>query len=520
MNDDAPRYADLRDYLRVLRQHRVLIVALIVIAAGAALFFSARATPSYHATAVISFQDETELLALLGTSVLPGSAPDQTPAVRAQTIKSVPVLLAVKQALHTPLPIGALGGAISTKLDATAQLVNVTATSNKASFAAALANEFVGQVATQTTAEVKAQLSQAAQTLRRRLHGLGNSLVNQAERATLANEISRLEFLHANATPARVVALAAVPGVPVSPRPVRNAGLGALAGLLLGLIAAFVRDSLDRRLRTTDEIEAELGYPLIGHVRAEAMGRVVQPRDLAEPERAADVEAFRIIRQNLEFLGKDTPLRSIAVTSALPEEGKSTVAASLAFTIAAAGRRTLLIESDLRRPSLSGRLDLPVTPGLSDYLLGQARPEDVLRNVPMQLDGREDGDATGSALRQPILVCIAAGSPSGQSAELLASDRFRALLDEVSAVYDAVILDTAPLLPVADTLELLPRVDSVLLCVRAGRTTRDQARAAKAALEHFPPRPTGVVVTGLRPRDEPGYGLYPYYYSYVERVQA
>jgi receptor protein-tyrosine kinase len=511
MNDDAPRYANLRDYLRVLRHHRVLIVALVVIAAGAALFFSARATPSYQATAVISFQDEAELLALLGTSVLPGTAPDQTPAVRSQTIKSVPVLVAVKQTLHTPLPIGALGGSISTKLDATAQLVNVTATSDKAAFAAALANEFVKQAARQTTTQVKAQLSQAAQTLRRRLHTLGNSLVNQAERATLANEISRLEFLYANATPAKVVAAAGVPGAPVSPRPLRNTGLGALAGLLLGLIAAFVRDSLDRRLRTTDEIEAELGYPLMGHVRAEAMGQVVQPRDLADPERAADVEAFRIVRQNLEFLSKDTAIRSIAVTSALPEEGKSTVAASLAFTIAAAGRRTLLIEGDLRRPSLSRRLELPPTPGLSDYLLGQAKPEDVIHNVPVEFDRREDGDVTAwaSPLPQPILVCIAAGSPSGQSAELLASERFRALLDEVTSVYDAVILDTAPLLPVADTLELLPRVDSVLLCVRAGRTTRDQARAAKAALDHFPPRPTGVVVTGLRTRDEPGYGLYP-----------
>jgi len=229
-----------------------------------------------------------------------------------------------------------------------------------------------------------------------------------------------------------------------------------------------------------------------------------------------DVESFRILRTNLEFLDVDHPIKSILVTSPLPEEGKSTVAASLAAANAAAGKRTLLVECDLRRPSLPERLSINRSPGLSDYLAGQASAGQILQVVTLSegepVSNGNGKDAPRVEAAAGKLVVIAAGSQSVRPAELLGSRRFRDFLEQVVAAYDIVVIDTPPLLSVSDTLELVPLVDSVLLCIRADQTTRDQARAVKDALAHLPERTTGIVVTGLKPGREHDYGYYSYAY--------
>jgi len=265
---------------------------------------------------------------------------------------------------------------------------------------------------------------------------------------------------------------------------------------------------------------------MLGSVRNEAMGfagPIGNGRGLMSD---ADLESFRILRTNLEFLDVDHPLKSVVVTSAFPEEGKSTVAASLAFASVAAGKRTLLVECDLRRPVLAGRLGIEPAPGLADYLLGRAGPQEVLQRVEIPApspNGNGASDGEGSDADQAVavpdggdrtLVCITAGATQPHSAELLGSKRFRDFLAAVTAAYDAVILDATPLLAVVDALEVLPHADGVVVCVRAARTTRDQVRAARSALEHLPERPMGLVVTGIRSGDEGDYG---YYHSYAYR---
>jgi Mrp family chromosome partitioning ATPase len=227
-----------------------------------------------------------------------------------------------------------------------------------------------------------------------------------------------------------------------------------------------------------------------------------------------DLEGFRVLRTNVEFLDVDHPPKVILVTSSLPEEGKSTVSAALAATYAIAGKRTLIVEGDLRRPTLAARTGIKPAPGLSDYLVGRAQPAEVLQSIA-PAGGPANGDRPADAAAAVPYVVITAGSPAPQPAELLRSQRCRDFFAQVREAYDIVIVDTCPLLSVADTLELLPVADAVVLCVRASKTTRDQAKAAKNAMAHFPDRPTGVVLTGVRARDDASYhGYYSYGYVY------
>jgi uncharacterized protein involved in exopolysaccharide biosynthesis len=255
MSDDPPRYSSLRDYLRLVRKQWLLILIPAVIGAGAAYFFSSRTAKTYDASAAVSIQDETQLLELLGTSVYPGAAPGTSPQVVAQTIDTPALAQGVKRRLRTRLPREELRGLISLSVDSTSGLVNVTASTGSGAFAARVANAFAAQIAVNTTSAARRQFASAITTLSRRLHQLGpTTLANAAERSNLETEISRLEFLHSNSTPGQVAKSAEAPGAPASPKPARDAALGLAAGLLLGLILAFLRESLDRRRRGSAEI--------------------------------------------------------------------------------------------------------------------------------------------------------------------------------------------------------------------------------------------------------------------------
>jgi Mrp family chromosome partitioning ATPase len=249
------------------------------------------------------------------------------------------------------------------------------------------------------------------------------------------------------------------------------------------------------------------------------MGRVAQMPDGKGVDRGLDVESFRILRRNLEFLDWEHPPRSILVTSGLPEEGKTTVASSLAFAMASAGRQTLLVDCDLRRPALAERLRVKQSPGLSEYLAGAASPQDILRTVAVDdpaADQAASSNGSANGRSTPVtghkLVLIPSGATASRGAELLGSERFKEFLKQVSSTYEVIVLDSSPLLPIADTLEIVPEVDAVILCARESKTTREQAHAAKAALARFPERPTGLVVTGVTPSD--GDEVYSYSYDY------
>jgi len=511
-HDDSVRYTNLRDYLRVLRENWLTIALLMVAAAVAAFAVSKLEKPVYDSTATVSYVDDSYALNLLGSPVSPTlTPPQQSPAARAATVTAPSVVSAVARALHHRIPDAVLAASVSATVDAKTQLVDVTAHAGNPALAAEIANAFAAKAADLTNLQARGGYAGATRVLTQQLnHVVGTGPDALATRASLIDQISRLKFLQTTATPAELVTRAQPSGTPASPQTKRNVLLGALAGLLIGLIIAFVRDSLDRRLRGSRQIHEALDYPVLGRIRDDAIGQVLAPgRNGAlngdGRARAEDVEAIQMLRHNLAGLREAGPVRRLLVTSAMPQEGKSTVAASLALSLAATGSRAVLIECDLRRPVLADRLHASARPGVSDYLNG-ARIEDVVQRIPLPggsilANGAARNGGGGDPAPARSLSCIVAGATTASPGELLESERMATLLDTLSADFDVVILDSTPLLVVADALALLPHVDGAVLCVRSSHTTREQAEAAREVLGRIPQLAVGIAVTGLRPRD-------------------
>jgi capsular exopolysaccharide synthesis family protein len=510
--NDTPRYATLRDYLRVLRSHRLLILGVTIAFAAAAFLISSLQHKEYTAQASLSFRDISQDTLITGGQSVPVFSPDQIAQTNADLINTPAVARRVKASLHTNLTAAELQDSVSTEVSTRTNFVVIKAVRDDAAFAARLANAYAAEVEKQDTKQLRTRAGDTIDSLKKQLKSTKGSSTTASqdllEQQFLQERLAQLETIRDLAQPVQITKPATVPSSPSSPKVARNAILGGILGLAFGLLAAFMRDSLDRRLRNTDEVQAELKLPVIGRIPEDALGH---PGFANGEVDDADVhlESFRMLRTNLEFLQAGSPMKTVMVTSGLPGEGKSTVAMALAGAAAVAGKRTLLVECDLRRPCFADRLGIKEKPGLTDYLVGQAEPADILQVVklspPVRLNSNGK-ETEKEAEEYANMVCIAAGSTAPLPAEMLGSDRFASFLSKVSKAYDTVVLDTSPILSVVDALELAPQVDGLLVCVRLSKTTREQARAARDALGQLPGRPTGVVVTGVRASDDAYYG--------------
>ena len=519
----ASRYMTLSDYIRVIRRHWLMIVVLAILGAGAGFATVIHQKPVYSAATQVSFQDPGQQLSVVGIGSNSPQSPGTLAAVSAQTVTGRAVLTEVRHQLKSKLPIAALAGSITTQVSQQSGLLEIDATGSSAAAAAALANAAASALVVQDDQQARAQYAKIAKDIRRRIAGLPASDRSASPTSPLAyyeNELARLQTLGSVATGAQVVKLAQPSAAAGSSGRTKSVLLGLALGLLLGIVVAFIRDAMDRRLRDPAEIDSSFQLPLLGYVGKRSMGRVAGATNRSRTKRGSDLEQFRILRRNLELLDHHNPPVSILVTSTVAGEGKTTVASSLAFAMAAAGKRTLLVDCDLRRPALAARLGIESTPGISEYLTGAATPEQILRTVELpeslalagdSVDQRHNGN--GSVWTPQKLVCIPSGAASSRAAELLGSRRFSEFIAQVSDAYEAVVLDSSPLLPVADTLEMVPHVDAVVICARESRITRGQAQAARATLGRFPARPAGVVVTDAR-ADAATEGRYAYAYGY------
>ncbi len=329
-----------------------------------------------------------------------------------------------------------------------------------------------------------------------------------------------------------------LPGSPVSPRPTKTIALGLLAGLAIGLAFVFGADALDRSLKTVDQAETTLGLPVFAAVpdttdegavsrikRRSRAFRSSNYRVVVETPESPAAEAFRNLRAALSLLGPEAERKVSLFTSALPNEGKSFTSANYSLALAQQGYRVLLIDGDLRRPNMHKIFRFPNArnnsdednpPGVTDCLVGETDIASAARQIPageIQLV-HEDIELTGKILTATggQLSVLAGGRRAPNPAEILAGPFFGQLITEAAKLFDRVVIDSAPILAVSDTLLMTPHVQTVCIVIRAAKTPRPAVRRAISLLAKSGIRPAGLVLNRLR--RSRGVGYYYYYASH------
>lgn len=313
--------------------------------------------------------------------------------------------------------------------------------------------------------------------------------------------VRELETPKPGATPdARVIVeqRAIIPTKPVVPNPTRNIGIGAVLGLMMGIGLAILRDVLDNTVNDRETLEQLTGVGLVGNIPLDKE-RKTTPAIAFDNDNSAIAESFRKLRTNLQFLAVDHPPRAIVITSAVPNEGKSTTAINLALALAEDGSKVVLVDGDMRRPSLHRYLDLIGSVGFSTVLSGAATPAEALQRTKFE-----------------NLSFLAAGSTPPNPSELLGSLAAKTTLAELRSEFDFVIVDSSPQLAVTDGAILAANADGVLMVVRHGQTKREQLQRGVGHLHDVGAAILGTIST-MEPAGRAGSYYYQYqYYGYGE----
>jgi polysaccharide biosynthesis transport protein len=308
----------------------------------------------------------------------------------------------------------------------------------------------------------------------------------------------------------RMVDGAIEPKEPIAPRVSVNVSIALLIGLVLGLALAIVREQLDNTLKTPEDVEQKLGVTFLGLLpeiaddeqpngkRRRKAKRIVSEHapELLVHERPTSgiAEAARALRTNLMFMNPDRPYRRMLVTSAAPAEGKTTVAVSIAVSMAQGGQKVCIIDCDLRRPRLHRIFDRAGDIGLMNAILGEATVDEVAKPTVV-----------------PNLYCIPCGPIPPNSADVVSSDRFRRILDEVSERFDRVVLDSPPIVAVTDSAIASTLVDGVIFVVRAFKTSINLCRSGLRTLQDVDAPIAGAVLNAVN-LNRHEYNYYHYYY--------
>jgi receptor protein-tyrosine kinase len=469
----------------MLRRRWLIIVVSVVACVGIALAQRALAGDVYDASAQVMFGAPSLSDAALEVN-RGGVDPEREAATNVQIAESQEVADAVREEVGGA-SAQALLDQVAVEAEESADVLRITASDADPERAATLANSFAEQYIRFKAQRDLDSIAAAEADLRRQLEALPR---RATERRALEDSLERLASLRAVASgDARLLGSARPPAAPAGIGGVPLVVLAVIVGLALGLVAAFLAEAIDRRINTVEDFEHEYGMsalvgipePAFRIEKAELRG------DLLEP--------YRILRSTLEFARVSHQLDVIVVTSAVPAEGKTTIAVDLAHAIALTSAQVVLVELDLRRPTFSRHLEVDPRRGVTSALLGQEPASELLQTPFPTL---------------PNFAVMPAGRLPPNPSELLGTEAAADLIAGLAADGATVIVDAPPLLPVSDTHVLfnLSVVGGVLIAARLGLTTRDEARRTRAIIDRHPVKPLGLVVTGVEAGGRYGYEAY------------
>lgn len=457
-NDGAT--VDLSDYVRALRRRWFLMLVCVLASVGTAVVATSTVAPQYSSTArvFISTNQSSTSEALQGAQL---SAARITSY--AQMISTRELAAAVADDLDTDLGPDALRGRVTAEVVPETFIIAVQAFDSDPGTAQAMAQSFAAGLA---------------------------SMVEDLEISNVGDQ----QFIKAT-----VFEAASFPSAPFSPQPRRNLLLGLLVGVVLALCAAVVRELLDNTIRAGADLSKTTTVPVLGDVPFDAAAQVRDFNDSLDL-RAPGMEAYRVLRTNLQFVEVDSDAKIIVVTSPVPGEGKTTTSVNLAIAHAQAGQRVLLVEADLRRPRASAALGLDQSIGLTTVLIGKVELDEALQ---IHVNG--------------TLHVLSSGALPPNPAELLQSRAMTELLQRLRPMYDVIIIDAPPLLPVTDAAVLAAKSDGAIVVVRHGRTRKEQLSVATSRLAQVDASAIGIVINMTRGRQDGSYG---YGYGYDTKNES
>jgi non-specific protein-tyrosine kinase len=498
---------DPRRQIAIIRAWLPLLVASVLLAAGAAFVVSSQLPKVYEAKATLNVGQSLSAVNPDYTQLLVSQDLSATYATVATTR---PILNAVIAQLGLGVTSDDLLSHVRADAPLSSTLLTITAQDAAPTRAAAIANAMATQLiaaspaiqgrqsAFQASIDTDLQATedqiQATQATVDTLSGLSvRTAAQDSELSTLEGRLVSLRSTYATllmfsssnvSNLLSVVEPAAPPISPVSPRPLLNTLLAAVLGLLIAIGIAYVAEYLIDAIKDSDDVQEVSGLNTLGAIARMKDGRtrseIYRVAALLYP-RSAVAEAYRTLRTNIEFASVDAPIRTLLVTSAMPGEGKTITASNLAVVFAQAGRRVLLVDADLRKPGIHAVFDLPNTNGLTT----------LLRNEQVSLD------AIAQVTEHDNLRVLTTGPLPPNPAELLGSQRMRAILERLEVGSDLIILDSPPLGAVTDSAILSSFLDGTLLIIDADHSRRRSVRQAREALARADAKVLGAVLNRI-----------------------
>jgi succinoglycan biosynthesis transport protein ExoP len=451
---------ELRDYIRILHKNWIIILALLLVGAGAGAAYSFAQTPEYRSSTSLYVSVRSEGAAT-GDLVQGTNFARQ---IVASYVDVVPTALVLQPVIDD---LGLSGETVATL----AKRVSAEAPVNTVNISISV-TDTVPRRAADIANAIAVSLTDAVQNTLEKPSGEGASSPVQLT----------------------TVQPAAVPEETVSPNTRLNIAFGALLGIALGVGFALLRTALDTRVRTLHDIEQLTTAPMLGGIAYDPEA-AKRPLIVHADPRSPRSESFRTLRTNLQFLNVEGGLRAFVVSSSGPGEGKSTTTANLAIALAETGARVALVDGDLRKPRVADYMGLEGGVGLTNVLIGRMELADALQKW-----GRGQ------------LFVLPSGPIPPNPAELLGSTAMDQVLAALGEHFDYVLIDAPPMLLVTDAALLASKTRGVIMVAASGRTRKHDLQGAMRALETANGTLLGMVVTMLPTRgpDSYSYGAYTY----------